>query len=126
MSESFLEANLEESRLREAAGDGQGAIDALERANHIHPFDEATHDRLAELAAERAQHAVVVREREALVALDPVDLAGALYRLALAHHEAGDATRARRVVLRALERAPNFEAAQDLLMVLRGSPESSP
>ena len=126
IDESFLAANLEEARLAEAAGDRQGAIEALQRAVHIYPFDEETHDRLAELAAERALHPVAVRAREALVALDPVDLAGALYRLALAHYQAGDTARARRTVLRALERAPNFEAAQDLLMTLRASPESSP
>ena len=126
INESFLAANLEESHLKEAAGDGQGAIEALQHAVHIYPFDEQTHDRLAELAAGLALHPVAVRAREALVALDPVDLAGALYRLALAHYQAGDTTRARRTVLRALERAPNFEAAQDLLMTLRGSPEPSP
>ena len=126
INESFLDANLEESRLREAAGDGAGAIKALQRAVHIYPFDEETHGRLAELATDRALHPVAVRAREALVALDPVDMAGALYQLALAHHRAGDTDRARRTVLRALERAPNFEAAQDLLMTLRGSPEPQP
>ncbi len=125
INESFLAANLEESHLREAAGDGQGAIEALQRAVHIYPFDEETHDRLAALAEELALHPVAVRAREALVALDPVDLAGALYQLAVAHYQAGDTARARRTVLRALERAPNFEAAQDLLMTLRGSPEPS-
>ena len=126
INESFLEANLEEARIREAARDARGAIEALQRATHIYPFDEETHGRLAELAAGQALHPVVVRAREALVALDPVDMAGALYRLAVAHHQAGDAVRARRAVLRALERAPNFEAAQDLLMTLRGSPEPQP
>ena len=126
IDESFLEANLEESQLREAAGDGAGAIEALQRAVDIYPFDEETHGRLAELAAGRALHPVAVRAREALVALDPVDMAGALYQLALAQYRAGDVVRARRTVLRALERAPNFEAAQDLLMTLRGSPEPQP
>ena len=126
IDESFLEANLQESRLREAAGDGDGAIEALQRAVNIYPFDEETHGRLAELAAGRALHPVAVRAREALVALDPVDMAGALYRLALAQYQAGDTASARRTVLRALERAPNFEAAQDLLMTLRGSPEPQP
>ncbi len=123
IDESFLAANLEESQLREAAGDGDGAIEALQRAVNIYPFDEETHGRLAELAAGRARHPVAVRAREALVALDPVDMAGALYQLALAQYQAGDVASARRTVLRALERAPNFEAAQDLLMTLRGSPE---
>ena len=126
IDESFLEANLEESQIREAAGDGDGAIEALQRAVNIYPFDEETHGRLAELAADRARHPVAVRAREALVALDPVDMAGALYQLALAQYRSGNTASARRTVLRALERAPNYEAAQDLLMTLRGSPEPQP
>ncbi len=122
VDESFLEANLDESSLREAAGDDEGAIAALERAVRIYPFDEETHDRLAALAAGRGLHGVAVRARAAQVALDPVDMAGALHRLAVAQHQAGDVAQARRTVLRALERAPNFEAAQELLMDLRGRP----
>ena len=52
----------------------------------------------------------------AIVALQPVDMAEARYQLALAHFEAGDVTSARREVLRALENAPNFERAQELLL----------
>jgi Tfp pilus assembly protein PilF len=61
----------------------------------------------------------VVRERRALVALNPVDKAEALYQLALAYFDAGDVASARREVLRALEEAPNFEKAQELLLRLR-------
>jgi Tfp pilus assembly protein PilF len=53
-----------------------------------------------------------------------VDRAEALYQLALAHHEAGDAAAARREVLNALEEAPNFEKAQTLLLTLRRAPAS--
>ncbi len=61
-----------------------------------------------------------MRERQALLALNPVDKAEAHYQLAVAHHEAGDAANARREVLRALEEAPSFEKAQQLLLTLRG------
>jgi Tfp pilus assembly protein PilF len=53
------------------------------------------------------------------VALNPVDRAEALYQLALAYRDAGDTAGARREVLRALEQAPAFEKAQDLLLALR-------
>ena len=56
-----------------------------------------------------------------VVALNPVDRAEALYQLALAHFEAGDAQAARREVLRALEDAPNFEKAQELLLRLQSN-----
>jgi Tfp pilus assembly protein PilF len=51
--------------------------------------------------------------------LNPVDRAEALYQLALAQLEAGDNAAARRTVLRALEIAPNFERAQELLLRVR-------
>ena len=60
----------------------------------------------------------VVRARRSLVALDPVDRPEALYQLALALVEAGDAAQARREVLRALELAPRFQRAQELLLRL--------
>ena len=41
------------------------------------------------------------------------------YRLALAYLESGNVREARRAVLRALERAPNFEKALDLLLEVR-------
>jgi Tfp pilus assembly protein PilF len=47
-----------------------------------------------------------------------VDRAEALYRLALAWHDAGDDRQARTSVLRALEEAPNFMPAQELLLTI--------
>src|SRR5690606_30964888 len=61
----------------------------------------------------------VVDAREALVALGPTDRAEALYQLAVALHRAGDNAAARRTVLQALEIAPNYEAAQMLLLEVR-------
>ncbi len=55
-----------------------------------------------------------------MVALNPVDRAEAYYRLALAHRDAGQSAEARRSVLRALEEAPHFERAQELLLALQG------
>jgi Tfp pilus assembly protein PilF len=48
-------------------------------------------------------------------------MAQALYDLAEAQLAAGDPQAARRQVLRALEIAPSFEAAQRLLLKLHGS-----
>jgi cellulose synthase operon protein C len=59
-----------------------------------------------------------VRERRAIVALAPADKAEAQYQLALALHETGDDTNARKALLRSLEEAPNYAKAQDLLLLI--------
>ncbi|MEJ7811882.1 MAG: tetratricopeptide repeat protein [Gemmatimonadaceae bacterium] len=119
LSESNYAANLEQAAVLEQLGDAGGAAAALERAIYISPFDPIIHTRLAELAARAGKKPMVVRERRAVLALDPVDKAGARYELARAYYEAGDAAAARREVLRALEEAPNFEKAQELLLTLQ-------
>jgi tetratricopeptide (TPR) repeat protein len=96
----------------------QGTQESLELAMYISPYDPAAHARLAELHAQRGDKKGVVRERQAIVALKPVDMAEARYQLALAHYEAGDVRSARSEVIRALEHAPNFERAQELLLKL--------
>ena len=55
-----------------------------------------------------------------MVALGPVDRAQAQYELARAYLAAGDRTNARSAILRALEIAPSFDAALDLLLEIRG------
>jgi tetratricopeptide (TPR) repeat protein len=114
-------ANLKLADLLEALGDSAGAAAALERVIYIYPYDASLHEKLAALYATTGEAQKVVQVREALVALEPVDRAEALYQLALAHFEAGDRDAARREVLRALEIAPNFERAQQLLLRVRGS-----
>ena len=96
----------------------QGTVAALEQAMYISPYDLATHEQLAQLYAAAGNRAGAIRERQAIVALQPVDMAEARYQLALAHFEAGDRANARREVLRALEVAPSFAKAQDLLLKL--------
>ena len=117
-NESDFGANVELSRLREQLGDTAKAAEALERALYINPFDIALHQHLADLYRATGEKAKVVRERRAVVALAPVDIAEAHYRLALAWHEAGDPKQARASVLRALEDAPNFVPAQELLLTI--------
>jgi len=112
-------SNLELASLLELRGDTAGAMAALDRALYIAPFDLAIHQRLAGDAARLARHAVAIRERQAILALDPSDRVEALYQLAQAYADAGDGASARREVLRALDMAPNFEKAQALLLSLQ-------
>jgi tetratricopeptide (TPR) repeat protein len=118
--EAFVE-NVTAATAMLELGDRQGAMAALDRAAWINPFDVTAHQKLAEVAALTGEHRLAIRERRALVALDPTDIVEAIYDLAVAYHAAGDVASARREVLRALERAPNFGKAQDLLLKLRGT-----
>lgn len=116
--ESAYDANVTLAQLALARHDATAATDALERAVWINPFKPELHRALAAVAAGQNDRARVIRERRALVALDPVDRAEALYQLALAYRDGGDDAAARRAVLRALEEAPNFGKAQDLLLAI--------
>ena len=116
-----VDENVTLAAMLDAARDSAGAIGALQRATLADPFDAKGQARLSELAFARRDWASAIRARRAVVALGPTDRADALYRLALALAAAGDRTAARREVLRALDLAPNFEAAQDLLLTLRSS-----
>jgi cellulose synthase operon protein C len=120
-NERDYDAHIALATLLEEQGDLRGAADILERAMYIHPYDAAVHDRMAKLYAATDQHAKTVRERRAILALKPANRADAHYQLALALMAAGDRTDARRQVLRALEIAPNFAAAQSLLLELQGA-----
>ncbi|MDE2980630.1 MAG: tetratricopeptide repeat protein [Gemmatimonadota bacterium] len=101
------------------AGDITAAAEVLRALAHIHPYEIEDHERLAELMETIGDLEGAVAERRAVVALDPVDLASAHFRLARVMHRSGDAAGARSAVLAALEIAPNYEEALDLLLELR-------
>jgi tetratricopeptide (TPR) repeat protein len=119
LNESDYASNVALAEMLEQLGDRTGAAAALERAIWISPYDPAIHVRLAEHLAAAGDRTKVVRERRAIVALDPVDRAEARYQLARALADAGDRTSARREVILALEEAPSFERAQTLLLELQ-------
>ncbi|HVF39535.1 MAG TPA: tetratricopeptide repeat protein [Gemmatimonadaceae bacterium] len=119
LNESDYTSNVALAEMLETLGDRRGAAAALERAIWISPYDPVIHVRLAEHLAATGDKTKVVRERRAVVALNPVDRAEARYQLARALVEAGDRTAARREVLLALEEAPSFERAQILLLELQ-------
>jgi tetratricopeptide (TPR) repeat protein len=99
-------------------GDTARAADALEGAMFVNPYEVAQHERLATLYTRLGEKRKAIRERRAVLALNPVDRAEAYYLLAVAYRDAGAAADARRAVLRALEEAPHFERAQELLLAL--------
>ncbi len=120
-NESHYLAGVEEARIREEMGDVGGAAAALDRAIWVHPYEIEVHQQLAELMTRNERWQEAVRERKAVVALEPTDRAEAHYQLALAHMNAGQAAEARTQVLRALEVAPNYEDALELLLEIRAA-----
>ncbi len=120
LSEADIETHVLLADLAEKAGDTRTVADALERSMYMNPYDLKRHERLATAYAQVGDKRGVVRERTAIVALEPVERAEAYYQLALAWREVGDAAQARRAVLRALADAPDFQRAQELLQSLRG------
>jgi cellulose synthase operon protein C len=116
LDESAYDANLALADLGIELNEPAAAAAALERIVYVHPYEIGLHQRLAELHAQTGDLQGVIRARRAVVALGPVDRAEALYQLALAHFEAGELPAARREVLRALENAPSFARAQELLL----------
>src|SRR5690606_30906559 len=75
--ESDYDAHLMLADLFERTGDARGAADVLERAMYIHPYDPEIHQRMARLYGETSQYDKLVRERRALLALNPVNRADA-------------------------------------------------
>jgi tetratricopeptide (TPR) repeat protein len=126
LSESNYATLVEEAETHLQLGRTAEAVRALEKALQVYPYDVDTHHSLAEVAASAGAHAIAVRERRAIVALDPADRADALYLLAVAQRDAGDRAAARRTVLEALDVAPNFGAALELLLELRGGAGNRP
>ncbi len=119
LNEGDYDARVALADLLIEAGEPAEAARVLGQVVHVHPYEIEDRERLAALMAELGDGAGEVRERRAVLALEPVDRAAAHYRLARALVRAGDRPSARSAVLAALEIAPNYEAALDLLLSLR-------
>ena len=119
LNESHYDARLALAEVLDGSGDQEGAADALRDLAHVHPYRIEDHERAALLMEAAGDLDAMVLERRAVVALRPVDRASAHYELARALHRKGDRPAARSAVLAALEIAPNYEEALDLLLTLR-------
>ncbi len=84
----------------------------------IDPFDQESHARLGQFAMDRSDFESASREFRAVLALNPVDQAAAHTNLAESYFRGGKKADARRQTLAALEIAPSYERAQDLLLKL--------
>jgi tetratricopeptide (TPR) repeat protein len=108
------------ARLQEAQGNGQAAAATLERINYIDPaYDQDMHKQLGDLWLGQKKYAGAVREYTAVLAMHPLDAAGAQFDLAQAYFASGQRDKAEDAVLASLEAAPNFRPAQKLLLQLK-------
>ena len=103
--------------LQEELGSARDAAATLDGINAIYPVnDQDLHRRLGALWLKQADYTGAVREYAAVAALHPLDKAGALYDLAQAYFAARQLDKAEATVLDALEAAPGFRPAQQLLL----------
>src|SRR6185503_13604220 len=82
----------------------------------IDPFDAQAEAALGRLALQRRDAQTAMRAFRAVLATQPPDKAAAYVDLAEAYVMAGQLADAKRQALAALEIAPSFERAQDLLL----------
>jgi tetratricopeptide (TPR) repeat protein len=100
------------------AGDRAALAAAYERIVLIDPFDAGAHTALGRMAFERRDLAVAVREFRAALAAGATDTAAAHCDLGEALVAAGQMAEAKREVVAALEVAPTYERAQELLLAI--------
>lgn len=121
VNETNADALARLARLRVAMKDWKAAVEALKQCFYAQPFDASLHKLAGDAYLELGNAGEAIREFRVTVALAPPDLAEAHFDLARALEASGNRAEARREVVRALEIAPGFEKAQELLLKLRAS-----
>lgn len=102
-------------------GRGKQAETTLQKLIYVYPEDLEVHRMLGGLLLESGDANGAVREAKAALALQPTDVAESHYELARALLAANRPKEAKDEVLTALEAAPNFKLAQQLLLQLSQS-----
>lgn len=110
---SLLDPETEAERLRVA----------LRRVVALDPFDSAAHSTLGRMALASGEIQEAVRNFRVALAAGPIDRASAHADLAEGLFRLGDRAEARRQALAALEIAPTYERAQELLLKLVDGPK---
>jgi cellulose synthase operon protein C len=120
VDENNLKALKSVARLRLAMGDSARALEALRLSFFVSPFEYPAHTQAGELSLETKQYEQALAEFQVTLALDPPNVAEANYDVANAYHLLGKQPEAKHAVLRALEAAPSYEKAQELLLKIVG------
>jgi len=111
-----IEAARQLAALAEEAGDVARMRRAYELIIEIDPFDSIPHQALGRLAMAREDHEVAAREFEVALAIGPIDRVAVHVDLAESRLAGGRPDEAKRQVIAALEIAPTYERAQELLL----------
>lgn len=114
--QTSLEAARRLAALAEEAGDEDRMALAYDRIVGIDPFDPAPHLALGRMALARGDAGTATRELTVALAAGTVDRVSTHCDLAESHLLAGEPELAKRAALAALEMAPTYERAQELLL----------
>lgn len=112
-------------RLAELARDAKDTARtqvAAERIMAVDPFDPLPHALLGRLALERNDTTLALREFKVALDAGPSDLAGAHTDIAETYLKSGDPGAAKQSAIFALEVAPRYERAQELLLSVVDAP----
>lgn len=116
VDETSLEAARQLAALAEEAGDERRMALAYDRVIGIDPFDPVPHLAIGRMALARSDADTAALEFTVALAAGPVDRVSAWSDLAESHLLGGRLDEARRAALAALEMAPTYERAQELLL----------
>ena len=116
-----IEAARQLAALAEETGDDVRMRRAYELILEVDPFDAIPHQALGRLAMAREDHEVAAREFEVTLAIGPIDRVSAHVDLAESRLAGGRPDDAKRQVIAALEIAPTYERAQELLLQIVGA-----
>ena len=93
---------------------------AYERITQLDPFDAANHTKFGRLKMQAGDNRTAAREFRAAIASGTLDPASTHTDLAETYLAMGDKVQARRAILAAIEVAPGYPRAQDLLLKVVG------
>jgi tetratricopeptide (TPR) repeat protein len=100
----------------------QKSLEVLNALTLVAPLDGSLHAQLGERYNAAGQAADSLREYKVLLALEARDSATANFGIARALNSLGQRAESRRRLLQALETAPHYRPAQDLLLEITGKP----
>jgi tetratricopeptide (TPR) repeat protein len=115
-----VDAARQRAQLVEAQGDAARTAAAYARVIDTDPFDSHAQSVVGRAALQRKDAPAAISAFRAALAAKPADAAVAHYDLAQAYLLGGQSADAKKETLAALEVAPSFEPAQDLLLKIVG------
>lgn len=111
-----IDSNLVLAREAIAQDDYEKAAYHLERAIAVDPYRPQVHNVYADLATAKEKHDIAIQEYRILSELDKTDPVQSYTRLARAYLNNGEKAEAKQNSLLALEIAPTYQAAQQVLL----------